>query len=477
MAQSFLASHGIDLDAELARIQAPTSQAMSSTDTLHISNVTLPGTTHASDLSISSSKITSIQHHDPSSRSSETSSNTFHSPSSALIAPSLCHPHIHLDKPYLLSHPRFAASQTIQEGTFAEAMSLTSQAKQNFTREDLLERGQRLLDESIEAGVTHVRAFVEVDAVVDTKCLDAGLELKAAVAKKCAVQICAFAQVPIFSSSEGDDDGSIVRRLLVGAVAEDEVEVIGSTPYVESDREKQRKNIEWMVDLAIEKKVHLDFHLDYNLDPSQVPMVWHVIKTLHEKRWNKSNPGKTIVLGHCTRLSLFTDHEWKRLKDDIGDLPISFVGLPTSDLFMMRTPERVRGTLNIPELIKSYGLNACIGVNNIGNAFTPQGSCDPLSLACSCIGIYSAGMEADAELLYECVSTRARKAIGFGRIDGENAKDARVGTELQRGDKADLVMFGSEKDSWRTRRSISETVYLHDHSRGRKAMFGGLWTA
>jgi cytosine/adenosine deaminase-related metal-dependent hydrolase len=472
MAQSFLATHGIDLEAELARIQAPASQ--STPETIHISNVTLPGITHASDLSITSSKITSIQHHNPSSNPS--SNTLLHSPSSALIAPSLCHPHIHLDKPYLLSHPRFAASQTIQEGTFAEAMALTSQAKQNFTREDLLERGQRLLDESIEAGVTHVRAFVEVDAVVETKCLDAGLKLKAAVARKCAVQICAFAQVPIFLSSQGDEDGSVVRGLLVDAIAKDGVDVIGSTPYVESNVEKQKKNIEWMVELAIKQKAHLDFHLDYNLDPSQEPMVWHVIKTLHEKSWTSTNANKTIVLGHCTRLSLFTDDEWKQLAEEIGDLPVSFVGLPTSDLFMMRTPERTRGTLNVPEMIKSYGLNACVGVNNVGNAFTPQGSCDPLSLACSCIGIYSAGMKADAELLYECVSTRARKAIGFGRVDGENAKDARTDAELREGDKADLVIFGSEKDSWRTRRSVSEAVYLYDHCRGRKAVFEGFVT-
>ena len=251
------------------------------------------------------------------------------------------------------------------------------------------------------------------------------------------------------------------------------MEVVGSTPYVESDVAKQKENIEWMVDLAIGGRVHLDFHLDYNLDPEQEPMVWHVVKTLHEKDWNENNAGKTIVLGHCTRLSLFTDREWKTLKEEIGELPVSFVGLPTSDLFMMRTPERTRGTLNVPEMIKTHNLNACIGVNNIGNAFTPQGSCDPLSLACSCVGIYSAGVKADAELLYECVSTRARKAIGFGRVDVEEAKDARVGTEVREGDRADLVMFGSEKEAWRTRRSVSEAVYLYDHCRGRKAMLGG----
>jgi hypothetical protein len=45
---------------------------------------------------------------------------------------------------------------------------------------------------------------------------------------------------------------------------------------------------------------------------------------------------------------------------------------------MMRTPENVRGTLPVVELINEYGFNAAIAVNNVGNAFTPYGNCDPL---------------------------------------------------------------------------------------------------
>ena len=430
-----------------------------------LTNVTLPGTSSPSDVTITSNKITSIKPHDSSSQ--DQPSGSIHSPSAALLAPSLCHPHIHLDKPYLLSHPRFRATQTLKDGTFAEAMSLTSKAKSNFTKEDLLERGQRLLDESIEAGVTHIRAFVEIDAVVGTKCLEAGLQLKGEVERQCFVQICTFAQVPIFSESEGDEGGEVVRGLLAREAGGEGVDVIGSTPYVEADREKMQRNVEWMVDLASSKHVHLDFHLDYNLDPKEEPMVWFVLKTLKEKCWNEKNPGKTIVLGHCTRLSLFSDQEWKKLAEAIGDLPVSFVGLPTSDLFMMRTPERTRGTLPIPSMIKDYGLNACIGVNNIGNAFTPQGSCDPLSLACSCVGIYSAGTKEDAEVLYECVSTRAREAIGLGR------GDKRIDTEIREGDDADLLLFGSEKHAWRTRREVGEAVYLYDSCKGRSAISGG----
>jgi hypothetical protein len=88
------------------------------------------------------------------------------------------------------------------------------------------------------------------------------------------------------------------------------------------------------------------------------------------------------------------------LRNEIGELPVSFVGLPTSDLFMMRTSEGLRGTLPIIKLIKEYGLDAAISVNNVGNAFTPQGNCDPLCLAQLGVGLYQAGTQQDAELLY-----------------------------------------------------------------------------
>lgn len=39
--------------------------------------------------------------------------------------PSLCHPHIHLDKCFLLSHPKYSDLE-IEKGDFQEALELTS---------------------------------------------------------------------------------------------------------------------------------------------------------------------------------------------------------------------------------------------------------------------------------------------------------------------------------------------------------------
>ncbi|KAF7188012.1 Cytosine deaminase [Pseudocercospora fuligena] len=473
MAGDFLRSKGIDIDAEMAQIQnRGTQESFKTTFSMLIKNVVLPGsqTSTISDLIINNEILERI---------GESGKTDGHHASivdgrGALLAPSLCHPHVHIDKAYLLSHPKYAQLQ-VEQGDFKEAMTLTGKAKAQFEHSDLIERGQRVIDESVLAGVTHMRGFVEVDAGVQKKCLDAGIELQQRAKKdmSCHVQLCAFAQLPLFSAAQDDEDGAVIRGLMQAAAANQNVDVIGSTPYVEDDRDKMQRNVEWMIDLSIEHNLHLDFHLDYNLDRSTEPLVWHVLQCLKDKQWQRHTKDRTIVLGHCTRLVLFDDDEWHRLATMITEsgLPIHFVGLPTSDLFMMRAGQKpeVRGTLHVPDLIKKHGLNACLGINNIGNAFTPQGTCDPLHLASQGVGIYQAGTKQDAELLYECVSTRAKAAIGV-------TKSKRVDAQIREDDVADFVLFAGTdeaKNAWKTRQSLSESVYLYDSCQGRKSIFGG----
>jgi hypothetical protein len=68
------------------------------------------------DLAYSNGLIDSVEH--LQSDSARHINNQF-------LIPSLCHPHIHLDKAFLLSHPKYA-DLCIEKGDFAEAMSLTS---------------------------------------------------------------------------------------------------------------------------------------------------------------------------------------------------------------------------------------------------------------------------------------------------------------------------------------------------------------
>ena len=316
-----------------------------------------------------------------------------------------------------------------------------------------------------------MRAFIEIDSTVDFKCLLAAIRLKREFAHCCRLQICAFAQDPIFSGPSAEEN----RRLFETACSNEEVEAIGSTPYVEDSDFHSKENLEWTAKLAQRLNKHLDFHLDYNLDIDKPVMARHVIELAIDLDWRKAKTDKTIVLGHCTRLTLFSREEWQDLSHTIqrNDLPISFVGLPTSDLFIQGKPpnhsgggERPRGTLQIPQMIQQYGLKGAISINNVGNAFTPQGSCDPLALATLGVGVYQAGTVADVQCLFECISSRAKEAIGF---------ESEIGFQV--GDRADLVIYQPKGESndrlskQRKRLGLEDLVY--DPPKDRQVIFQG----
>ncbi|PWY76299.1 Metallo-dependent hydrolase [Aspergillus heteromorphus CBS 117.55] len=393
--------------------------------------------------------------------------------SSPLRSPPLTHPHIHLDKAFI--HNTTTYSHLLpQTGTFAEALTTTSTAKRHFTPADLLRRGTWLLAGSVSAGVTAMRAFVEIDQTVNLTCLDAGITLKETWKDACTVQLVAFAQDAIFS---GPDGGDANRRLMEEAVRRPQVDVLGTTPYVEDSLEAAERNVEWAVEMALECGMHLDFHLDYHLDGGREAMVWFVLRTLRDRGWTRRSGGKRVVLGHCTRLTMFGEEEWGRLAREVreGELPVSFVGLPTSDLYMAASldGDRPRGTLRVLEMIEKYGLDAVMGVNNVGNSFTPWGSEDPLALACLGVGIYQAGTQADAELLYECVSTRARAAIGLSPPGTGTGN----GLALKEGDRADILLFYDVDDTGcgvsRPRHGVAGIVWDPPSRLGRDVVAGG----
>ncbi|KAJ4130251.1 hypothetical protein NW768_007234 [Fusarium equiseti] len=378
------------------------------------------------------SKQWDIQIEDGKISSMKPSTNA--SPNPSILLPSLCHPHIHLDKPYLLTcncssselHPDYS-DLVPKAGSFAEALSNTAEAKKRYTPEDLYLRGSQLLATSYLQGVSSLRGFVEIDHVTKLQTLKTAVELRKEFEGFVDLQICAFAQDPIFSTENGEEN----RETLTQALGElhSEIHVLGTTPYVEENKEMSMKNIRWAIQMALKYVLHLDFHIEFNLDQEGDVMEYfnYIIDQLIANDWPTHSGAQTIVLGHATRLSLASHEQLSELSCRIREtqLPIYFVGLPTSDVFMMGRPtsdrvdeqsrplDRRCGTLNVPKMIQEYGLNACLSVNNVGNAFTPYGTGDPLKVASWGVGLFHAGRIEDAKLLYEAVSTRAEKAIGL----------------------------------------------------------------
>jgi hypothetical protein len=145
--------------------------------------------------------------------------------------------------------------------------------------------------------------------------------------------------------------------------------------------------------------------LDYNLNPSETPLIYDVI---HQLPTHQLQPPPdfemTVAIGHATRLSMLSRNEWAELKTSMATLPIHFIGLPQSDLYMMgrNSADSVlapRGTLNILRLKNEHDIPAAMSINNVQNAFTPQGSVDPLSLCPLGVAIFQSATAKDCRTL------------------------------------------------------------------------------
>lgn len=99
-------------------------------------------------------------------------------------------------------------------------------------------------------------------------------------------------------------------------------------------------------------------------------------------------------------------------------------------------------------MIEKHDLNGAISINNVGNAFTPYSSCDPLQLASLGMLAYQAATVQHCQMLYETVSSRANAAIGL-----ESST-----LDLQVGDPANVVLFG-DTECDRLPTTVSDIVY------------------
>ena len=164
MAAQFLKYHGIDLQQEMDNVQregdivSPTIDVVSNPakSLSRLNNVRMSNkpSNDVRDIILEAGKVKDTGPHRDSENAGGSDDHAALSCNLAFVLPSLCHPHIHLDKCFLFSHTKYDDLEIVR-GDFAEALELTSTAKARFELDDLVNRGEWLIKESIATGVTH----------------------------------------------------------------------------------------------------------------------------------------------------------------------------------------------------------------------------------------------------------------------------------------------------------------------------------
>ncbi|WP_225774928.1 amidohydrolase family protein [Pseudomonas sp. Marseille-Q5115] len=269
-----------------------------------------------------------------------------------LVIPGLIETHIHLDKACIIQRCH------LQEGTLAEAIAQTREAKAAFTEDDVYRRGAQVLDKAIVQGTTHMRTHVELDPQIGMTGFNAIRRLQADYAWAISLEICVFPQEGLLNNP--GTEALLCQALESGAT------VLGGCPYTDSDPLGQ---IQRLFELAARYNCDLDLHLDFDLNPEGMTIM-EVARCTQLHGW-----GGRVTVGHVTKLSALPEASLMALARHLADVGVQVTCLPSTDLFLMgreafhSTP---RGLAPLAHL-HACGVTCSLSTNNIGNPFTPYG--------------------------------------------------------------------------------------------------------
>ncbi len=331
-----------------------------------------------------------------------------------VLTPGLVDAHIHLDKALLSER----APST--EGTVAEALRVTAEAKRRFTVDDIRFRARRVLDAAVRAGTTAMRSHVEIDPIVGLMGLEALTPLKREYAPAIDLQLCAFAQEGILQTPGTE---ALLRRALEGGA-----DLIGGCPYNDTDAHGQ---IDIVFRLAREFDVDVDFHIDFFDEPEHLDVLYVAEQAV---RWGWQG---RVAVGHASELAALPPGELDRVAGILKDAGIGVIVLPATDLYLMgrRDVRNVRRGLAPAKRLLEAGVTVAVATNNILNAFTPMGTGDLALMGYLMTAAAHMGTERDVADILAMMTLHPARMLRLSDYG------------LRVGARADLVLWETERTS------------------------------
>ncbi|MFQ5913883.1 MAG: amidohydrolase family protein [Nitrospinota bacterium] len=339
-----------------------------------------------------------------------------------LATPSFANPHIHLDKALLGERKGLNRS-----GLFDEALEATWEFKRNYTLEDLLDRGGRVIEMAASLGTTLLRNFVDVDTIGGLRPLEAGLELKKRYADVMDVQVCAFPQEAILRNPGTED---LLRKAMeMGA------DVVGGLPWIERTDEAMRRHIDIVFDIA--RRFDRDVHMliDNNNDPMS-----RSIEFLADKVLREGFP-RRVTAGHVEALCVYDDVHAHRVIRMIREAGIHIVSNPHISLSnrgrLNRQPV-LRGITRVKELLEA-GVPLSCAQDDVMDPYYNFGRMDQLEVGLFMAHAAHLTSPPQLETVYDMLTVNAARAMGVDDHD------------LAPGNRADLTVLdtGSLWDAFR----------------------------
>ncbi|VFN00893.1 MAG: Amidohydrolase family protein [Candidatus Kentron sp. G] len=260
--------------------------------------------------------------------------------------------HAHFDKAYLISMDNLKLTRMDMQ----KKWDLYRYLKENYTREDLVERMSRAVEAMIEQGVTHCRSFIDADDIVGLLPMEAALEVRDHYKDKIELQ---FAIQPL--------QGVIAPEAReYFAKACELADVVGGLPS--RDRPQSEKHLDILFAIAKDLGMRIDVHVDQENNPDERETELLALKTMEH-----GMEGRVSAV-HAVSLAAKLPHEQERIINLIRDAGLNIIICPSAALSMKPLEHRIAPLHNsiapLAKLIEAK-IPVFFGVDNIHDLFMP----------------------------------------------------------------------------------------------------------
>ena len=321
---------------------------------------------------------------------------------SKLVTESFVNTHLHLCKVYTLMMMSEEALKDYHGSDMGKAMTaieLAAKIKEKYDESWIIENVRKALKHAALYGVTHVRAFADVDSKARLEGVKALIKAREEFKGIVDVQVVAFPQ-----------DGVVREKgafKLMQQAMELGADVVGGIPWIEFTDKDEQTHIDKMFELAKKYKKDISMLVDDAGDPTLKTLEMLTVKTI-EENWD----GR-VLAHHARAMSMYPTPYFMKL---VSLLKKGKVGVVT-DPHTGPLHARVR------ELIDEKAL-VVLGQDDISDAYYPFGRNNMLEVAFLASHILWMTSSEDLEKLYDMITFDAAKAINvrdFGLEVGATA--------------------------------------------------------
>lgn len=319
-----------------------------------------------------------------------------------LVTESFVNAHLHLDKVLTGAFSEEATLAEYQASSMKGAMTaieLASRVKEFYVESEILERVRSVLTEAERFGVSHLRAFADVDTKAQLIGIKALLRAKDEFKDRVSIQVVAFPQDGIIREPGAEE--LLYKSMELGA------DIIGGIPWIELTEEDSKKHIDIAFEIARKFDVDVAMLTDDAGDP-ELRTTEYLATSAIRNGWI----GR-VTACHARATALYNDVYHRKL---IAILKKAGVGIVTDP---HTGPLHVR----VKELLDA-GVMVALGQDDIYDAYYPYGRCNMLEVAFLASHLLWMMSRQDRETLYDMITLNAAKVMrlsDYGLAEGNPA--------------------------------------------------------